>query len=100
MAWTNDALETIHPDFIIVDQKIAQEFLLEESGVMSLNHPNIVAITNSGLIDSVLPFLVMDFIQGVSLRDMLKNGGALTPLRALEYLEAIGSGVASAHAKG
>lgn len=100
MAGTNHALKVIHPDFIVVDQKIAEEFLLAATAVSSLNHPNIVAITNSGLIDSVLPFLVMDFIQGVSLREMLKNGGALTPLRALEYLEAIGSGVASAHAKG
>ena len=42
----------------------------------------------------------MDFIQGVSLRETLKNGGAVAPLSALEYLEAIGNGVASAHAKG
>ena len=99
-AGTNHAVKVIHPDFIVVDKKVAEEFLSEATAVSRLNHPNIVAITDSGLINGALPFLVMDFIHGVSLRETLKNDGAVAPLSALEYLEAIGNGVASAHARG
>jgi serine/threonine-protein kinase len=53
---------------------IRHRFEQEISALEQLSHPNIVRITGHGAIDTGAPYLVMEFIQGRSLREQLDQG--------------------------
>ncbi len=63
-----------------------------------VTHPNLVSIIDFGSTDGV-PYLVMDFHPGISLRRALKEG-AMEPARAVFIARQILAGVGSAHASG
>lgn len=90
------AVKIILPEFIGEDRKTAECFISEATAPSVLSHPNIVRITDSGLLTGFLPFLVMDFIKGSSLHEALSNG-PLAPALALEYVSTIGKALDAAH---
>lgn len=65
----------------------------------TLRHPNIVPLHESGAYRE-FPFLVFDFVQGVTLRDQRLQTGPLPPQAALQVFSAILDGMACAHARG
>lgn len=97
---TNHALKIILPDSVGNNAGVAERFLLHAKEAFALHHPNIVNVTESGLIDGLLPYVVMDFIAGASLKEVLATGGPIGPSEAVEYISAIGEGLAFAHARG
>ena len=96
LSQTEHGVKLILPEFIGEDRKTAERFISEATAPALLNHPNIVRITDSGLLNGFLPFLVMDFIKGATLHDALANG-PLTPTRALEFVSAIGNTLDAVH---
>lgn len=62
----------------------------------ALTHNNIVGIHDFGIDDSGTPFLVMDFIDGVSLADVIKNEGPLQLDRFLKIMQQVASALAHA----
>ncbi len=66
-----------------------ERFRLEAQNAADLNHPNIVAVYDTG--DSTegeltIPYIVMEFVDGDVLRDMLSRDGSPPPRRALEIV--------------
>jgi serine/threonine-protein kinase len=66
-----------------------ERFRLEAQNAADLNHPNIVAVYDTG--DQVegeltIPYIVMEFVDGEVLRDMLSRDGPPPPRRALEIV--------------
>ncbi|HEU4770072.1 MAG TPA: serine/threonine-protein kinase [Pyrinomonadaceae bacterium] len=96
---TDHAIRIISPEMIGNDPTVAESFLLLARDAFALCHPNIVSVTDSGLVNN-LPFMTLDLVEGSSLKDTLAIRGPLPPAHALEYLTAIGAGLASAHAHG
>jgi serine/threonine-protein kinase len=47
-----------------------------------------------------MPFLVMEFVQGRSLQEILAEEGAIGPVRAFELMQPICAGIAAAHRQG
>ena len=77
------------------DPAFHTRFQREAQSSAALNHPNIVAVYDTGETDVhgvAVPYIVMEFVDGTTLRDMLKSGHRFLPERALE----IGSGVLAA----
>src|SRR6476659_7943697 len=72
------------------DPSFQNRFRREAQSAASLNHPNIVAIYDTGeeVVDSaggeVVPYLVMEAVEGTTLRTLLNSGRELLPERALE----------------
>ncbi len=97
---TDHALRIIQPDLIGQDSALSESFLLLARNAFALRHPNLVQVTDSGLIDDQLPFMTVDLVVGSSLKETLAKHGPLTPEAALEYLTAIGAGLGEAHAQG
>ena len=94
------AIKIILPEFLGNDPNLSDRFLDEATAVTALHHPGIVAITDSGMLNGVVPFLVMEFVTGPSLEELLFMSGALAPERALVYISTIGSALAAAHKLG
>jgi ligand-binding sensor domain-containing protein len=83
--------------FELADQEwIRHRFLHEVAALEQLDHPNIVKITGHGTVDTGAPYLVMEFIQGRSLREMLEHG-ALPNATVARFLRQIASALAALH---
>ena len=96
---TDHAIRIISPEIIGNDSTVAENFLLLARDAFALRHPNIVSVTESGLVDN-LPFMTLDLVEGSSLKETLATRGPIPTSHALEYLTAIGAGLAYAHAHG
>ncbi len=80
------------------DAKVQERFRREARSVASLQHPNIIQIYDYGISDHG-PYIVMEFLRGQSLRQMLRPG-PLPVEHAVELVEQVCSAVSAAHARG
>lgn len=94
---TSHAIKVILPDLVGNDPMLVTRFRQEALAAAAIRHQNIIAVTDFGVVRSTMPFLVMEFVKGKSLQDILAEEGAMPPARALEFMTAIGGGVAAAH---
>lgn len=92
------AIKVIH-QHLANDSNFQEKFVLEAKTAARLSHPNLVNVFDQGS-DSGTTFLVMEYVSGITLRDALNEYGPLPPLRALEMLAQILSGLAAAHRAG
>ena len=73
-----------------------QMFEAESQIVARLDHPNIIRVIDKGLTDSDMPYFAMDFVEGETLKDVLKNGG-LNSRRKLRVIIQIAKALSYAH---
>ncbi|MCW2679185.1 MAG: hypothetical protein JWM62_586, partial [Frankiales bacterium] len=66
------------------DPSFQARFRREAQAAASLNAPSIVSVFDTGEDDSGVPYIVMEFVDGRTLRDVLLEEGRLLPQRALE----------------
>jgi serine/threonine-protein kinase len=93
------AVKILRPD-LARDPSFQARFRREAQSAAALNHPNIVAVYDTGedtLMGEgetavIVPYIVMEYVDGMTLRQLLASGRRLLPERALE----IGAGVLSA----
>ena len=71
----------------------------EARAAARLNHPNIVAVFDSGS-DADQPYLVMEYVPGENLAQLLARQGRLAPRRAVELAIQVSAALAAAHAQG
>jgi serine/threonine protein kinase len=83
-----------------VNETAWRRLQLEAQAIARMNHPNIIAIHNLGLHDGVLPFYVMDLLEGENLADVLVRSGALSLAEAIPVFIGVASGLGYAHKKG
>ncbi|HEV8427417.1 MAG TPA: bifunctional serine/threonine-protein kinase/formylglycine-generating enzyme family protein [Pyrinomonadaceae bacterium] len=94
---TSHAIKVILPDLVGNDPMLTTRFRQEALAAAAIRHPNIITVTDFGVVRGTMPFLVMEFVKGRSLQDILAKEGAMPPQRAWEYISAIASGVGAAH---
>ncbi|MDX1660007.1 MAG: protein kinase, partial [Nitriliruptorales bacterium] len=80
------------------DQHFIERFRDEARHAASLNHPNVVAVFDTGD-HGGLPFIVMELVQGRSLQEAIAAGG-LTEQRALEVCAEVCAALQFAHERG
>src|ERR1700755_1072684 len=90
---TQHAIKIILPDLVGNDPSLAARFRQEAMAAAAIKHPNTVSLTDYGIINSTMPFLVMEFVEGRSLHEILQLEGKLPPAPALEIMLAICAGV-------
>jgi len=81
------------------DHNYRARFLREARAVSALSHPHIAIIHDYGETPAGQPFIVMEYIKGETLSELL-NRSALTLSRALEIIEAVTEALGTAHARG
>ncbi len=94
---TSHAIKVILPDLVGNDPMLVTRFRQEALAAAAIRHPNIIAVTDFGVVRGTMPFLVMEFVNGNSLQDILAEEKVMPPERALEIACAIGAGVGAAH---
>ncbi|RUQ08798.1 Stk1 family PASTA domain-containing Ser/Thr kinase [Curtobacterium sp. HSID17257] len=81
------------------DQAFRERFIQEARSAARLSHPNLVGVYDQGAEDDTA-YIVMEYIPGITLRDLLQEHRALTPEQATDILRAVLAGLASAHKAG
>jgi beta-lactam-binding protein with PASTA domain/predicted Ser/Thr protein kinase len=92
------AIKVLSPQFADDDQFVAR-FRREAQSAAGLNHPNIVGVYDTGDQGDV-HFIVMEYVEGRTLRDVIRADGPLLPERAAEIGEAVARALSSAHQAG
>ncbi|MGE5459207.1 MAG: Stk1 family PASTA domain-containing Ser/Thr kinase [Solirubrobacterales bacterium] len=81
------------------DQGFVDRFRREARAAAVLSHPNIVAVHDWGSVDGIY-YMVMEFVRGQSLRDILNEEGLLAPAQAADVLLQTLSALDHAHRQG
>ena len=97
---TTRAIKIIRPELVGNDSSFATRFHQEAMAAAAIGHPNIISVPDFGFLEEKVPFIVMEFIEGISLQDLMMNEGRFTPEKAVEYIRVIASAVGAAHAHG
>jgi serine/threonine-protein kinase len=92
------AIKVLHSQFSN-DEAFVKRFRREAQAAANLTHPNIVGIYDWGQANSTY-FIVMELVDGRSLRDVLRSEGALLPRRAAEITAEVASALSAAHRAG
>lgn len=92
------AVKVLHPE-IASEPRVLQRFINEATAARRISHPAVVRVIDAGEIRRGTAFLVMEFVDGVSLRRLLRRG-ALPEARAVAIACALAAGLESAHAVG
>ena len=87
------------------DPTFQARFRREAQSAAGLNHPNIVAVYDTGEergagSDVSVPYIVMELVEGVTLREVLRDGRKIVPERALEFTAGVLDALAYAHRAG
>lgn len=81
------------------DSQFTARFIQEARSAARLAHPNVVNVFDQGQ-DADSAYLVMEYLPGITLRELLQEYGALTPQQTIDIVEAILSGLSAAHKAG
>jgi len=81
------------------DSRFKERFIQEARSAARLAHPNVVNVFDQGQ-DSELAYLVMEYLPGITLRELLQEHHVLTTEQTLDIMEAVLSGLAAAHKAG
>src|ERR671922_80845 len=94
---TQHAIKIILPDLVGNDPMLTTRFRQEALAAAAIRHQNIIAVTDFGVVRGTMPFLVMEFVKGRSLQDVMAEEGAMPVARAFEIMQPICAGIAAAH---
>jgi serine/threonine-protein kinase len=92
------ALKVIRKD-LLGDEEAVHRFQREILAIARLSHPNIVSAFDAGEENGV-PFIVMEYIDGISLADQVKRAGPMPAALASEYVRQAALGLQHAHEHG
>ena len=92
------AIKVLHRS-LASDQGFVDRFRREARAAATLNHPNIVTVFDWGAVDGVY-YMVMEYVHGRSVREILNARGPLAPGQAAAILDQTLAALEHAHAKG
>lgn len=92
------ALKVMHPA-LATDASFVERFIREAKSVARLAHPNVVAVFDQGAQGQYV-YLAMEYVAGCTLRDVLRERGALRARAALDILEPVLAALGAAHRAG
>lgn len=92
------ALKVLHPH-LANDPTFLQRLSREAKAAASLSHPHIVGVLDQGE-DGHIAYLVMEYVKGHTLRDVMTGQGALQPRLALALIDPVIEGLSAAHKSG
>jgi serine/threonine-protein kinase len=90
------AVKVIRDD-LVSSAKTAERFRLEARATANFSHPNVVTVYDFGVVAETRAFLVMEFLEGRSLRDELRTAKQLTTSRTLGILRGVCAAIEAAH---
>lgn len=92
------AVKIMHPS-LATDHGFVERFRREAQTAARLNHPNVVTVHDCGDVDDTL-FIVMELVEGTTLRELLSDFGRLDPQTARHMVAGVAAALDHAHTKG
>ncbi len=92
------AIKVLHPS-LAADEKIVARFSREARAASRISHPNALSVTDIGE-DNGTVFLVMEFLSGKTLKQVIRDEGPLPLPRIVEITRQVGDALNAAHAQG
>ncbi len=92
-------VKVLHPA-LAQDAELVRRFLNEARAASAIHHPNIIEVFDAGATPEGAPYILMEFLEGVSLQTRLAERVRLAVSDALEIAGQAGSALAAAHAAG
>lgn len=96
---TQCAVKVLHPE-LVSNQAAIERFRREARAAGRIQHPNAIQVTDFGVAQDGVVYLVMEMVQGDTLRDVLKKEKKIAPARAIEWMLQVCAAVHEAHEKG
>src|SRR5687767_8687938 len=93
------AVKVLNPS-LAQDRELVARFRMEARAAARLSHPNIVAVYDWGSNDEQTYYMVMEYVAGSDLRDLLVGRGNLQPAQAAEIMASVCEALAAAHVHG
>ncbi|MBI5490287.1 MAG: serine/threonine protein kinase [Deltaproteobacteria bacterium] len=93
------AVKVLHAD-VATDAGVVQRFHNEARVTAALGHPNIIEVTDMGILPSGAPFLVMEYLEGESLAHRIEQGGPLPVAEAVEVVVQVLDALSVVHEAG
>jgi serine/threonine-protein kinase len=82
------------------DKELVRRFLNEARAASAIRHPNIIDVFDAGMTPEGSPYILMEFLEGVSLQTRLADSGRMLLPQALDVAGQAGSALAAAHEAG
>lgn len=93
------AVKILHPDYV-TDARVVERFHRESQAAARLKHPNAVSVYDTGVSEEGLLYIVMEFVEGRTLRDFIRQRSPLTPAMAAEITRQVCAALDEAHRQG
>ena len=96
------AIKILRPD-LARDPSFYLRFRREAQNAAKLNHPTIVQVFDTGEADTTegpLPFIVMEYVDGETLRDILRTRGTIAPRQAMTWMADVAAAMDFSHRNG
>jgi serine/threonine protein kinase len=98
------AVKTVRPDILndedLQDGEAIARFEREARAAASIRHQNVVGVTDFGQTGDGVFFLVMEYVEGETLFQLLRREGTVSPHRAAGIMRQVVAGVEAAHDEG
>jgi len=89
------AIKILDPGLAIAYPELIDRFMHEARSAARINHPNVIRVLDCDCIDD-LHLIVMEYVDGISLAELVSMNGALGEDRALKYILAVAEGLEAA----
>jgi serine/threonine-protein kinase len=93
------AIKVLRPS-LAADEKIVARFSREARAASRISHPNALSVTDFGEDENGIVFLVMEFLSGRTLKQVIRDEGPLPLARVVEIVRQVGDALNAAHAQG
>jgi serine/threonine protein kinase len=93
------AVKVLHPA-LAADDKIVARFSREARAASRISHPHALSVTDFGESENGIVFLVMEYLKGETLKELIHEGGPMQLPRVVEIIRQICGALEAAHAEG
>jgi serine/threonine-protein kinase len=93
------AIKVLRPS-LAADEKIVARFSREARAASKISHPNALAVTDFGESEDGIVFLVMEFLAGKTLKEVIRAEGPMPLDRAVDIMKQVGDALKAAHDQG
>jgi serine/threonine protein kinase len=93
------AVKVLRPS-LAADEKIVARFSREARAASKILHPHAISVTDFGEDENGIVFLVMEYLSGQTLKDLIRNEGPMPLERVVEIIRQVGGALDEAHGQG
>ena len=93
------AIKVLRPS-LAADEKIVARFSREARAASRISHPHALSVTDFGEDENGIVFLVMEYLDGRTLKDIIREGGPMQLQRVAEIVRQVGGALETAHEGG